>query len=62
MAFGFDVKGNSIVHVDALPSRRFYKESKHKTEEEFEDMFLSWLETNVFSFERMAAETRHDPF
>ena len=40
---------------------RFYKESKDKTEEEFEGTFLHWVETDVLSFDRMAAETRHDP-
>ena len=42
MGFDFDieyVKGNSILHVDALSRLRFYKESKDKTEEEFEDTF-----------------------
>ena len=64
MAFDFDieyVKGNSIPHVDALSRLRFYKESKNKTEEEFEDTFLHWVETDVLSLDRMAAETRHDP-
>ena len=32
-------KGNSIPHVDALSRLRFYKESKDKTEEEFEETF-----------------------
>ena len=54
-------KGNSIPHVDALSRLRFYKESKDKTEEEFEDTFLHWVETDVLSLDRMAAETRHDP-
>ena len=52
MAFDFDieyVKGNSIPHVDALSRLRFYKESKDKTEEEFEDTFLHWVETGVLS-------------
>ena len=47
MAFNFDieyVKGNSIPHVDALSRLRFNKESKDKTEEEFEDTFLHWME------------------
>ena len=64
MAFDFDieyVKGNSIPHVDALSRLRFYKESKNKTEEEFEDTFLHWVETDVLSLDRMAAEIRHDP-
>ena len=64
MAFDFDieyVKGNSFPHVDALSRLQFYKESKVKTEEEFEDTFLHWVETDVLSFDRMAAETRHDP-
>lgn len=39
---------------------RFYKESKDKTEE-FEDASLHWVETDVLSLDRMAAETRHDP-
>ena len=33
------VKGNSILHVEALSRLRFYKESKDKAEEEFEDTF-----------------------
>ena len=64
MAFDFDieyVKENSIPHVDALSRLLFYKESKDKTEEEFKDTFLHWVETDVLSFDRMAAETRHDP-
>ena len=64
MAFDFDkkcVKGNSIPHIDALSRLRFYKVSKHKTEEEFEDTFLHWVETDVLSLDRMAAETRYDP-
>ena len=64
MAFDFDieyVKGNSIPYVDALPRLRFYKESKDKTEEEFEDTFLHWVETDVLSLDRVATETRHDP-
>ena len=63
IAFDFDikyVKGNSIIYVDALSRLRFYKESKDKTEE-FEDTFLHRVETDVLSFDRMAAETRHDP-
>ena len=63
MAFNFDIeylKGNSIPHVDALSKLRFCKESKDKTEEEFEDTFLQGVETDVFSFDRMAAETRHN--
>lgn len=63
MAFDFDieyVKWNSIPHVDALSRLRFYKESKDKTEE-FEDASLHWVETDVLSLDRMAAETRHDP-
>ena len=56
----YRIKGNSIPHVDALWSERFYKESKDKTEE-FEDTFLHWVETDVLSLDRMAAETRHDP-
>ena len=63
MAFDFDiecVKGNSIPRVDALSILRFYKESKDKIEE-FEDTFLHWVETDVLSLDRMAAETRHDP-
>ena len=63
MSFDFDidyVKGNSIPHVDALSRLRFYKGSKDKTEE-FGDTFLHWIETDVLSFDRMAAETRHDP-
>ena len=64
MAFDFDieyVKGNSIPRVDALSRLRFYKESKDKTEEEFEDTFLHWVETDVLSLDRMAVEIRHDP-
>ena len=63
MAFDFDieyVKGNSITHVDALSRWRFYKESKGKTEE-FEDSFLHWVETDVLSWDRIAAEIRHNP-
>ena len=63
MAFDFDieyVKGNSISHVDALSRLWFYKESKDKTEES-EDTFLHWVETNVLSLNKMAAETRRDP-
>ena len=63
MVFDFDidyVKGNSISHVDAQSRLRFYKESKDKTEDEFKDTFLHWVETDVLSFDRMAAETRHD--
>ena len=40
---------------------RLYKESKDKTEEEFEDIFLHWVKTDVLSLDRMAVETRHDP-
>ena len=61
IAFDFDieyVKRNSILHVDAR--LQFYKESKDKTEE-FEDTFLHWVETGVYSLNRMTAETRHDP-
>ena len=54
------VKGNSIPHVDGLSRLRFYEESKDKAEE-FEDTFLHWVETNVFSVDKMIAETRHDP-
>ena len=64
MAFDFDIKyikGNSIPYIDALSRLRFYKESKDKTEEEFEDTFLLWVETDFLSLDRMAAETRHDP-
>ena len=63
MEFDFDIEyiqGNSVPHVDALSRLRFYKESKDKTEEEFEDIFLHWVETDVLSFDRMAVETRHD--
>ena len=31
-----------------------------KIKQEFEDIFLHWVETNVLSFDRMAAETRHN--
>ena len=64
MVFDFDieyVKGNLIPHVDALSRLRFYKESKDKAEEEFEDTFLHWVETDVLFLDRMAAKTRHDP-
>ena len=64
MAFDFDIeyaKGNSTPRVDALSRLWFYKESKDKTKEEFEDTFLHWVETDVLSLDRMAAETRHDP-
>ena len=63
MTFDFDreyVKGNSVLLIDAISRLRFYKESKDKTEEEFEDTFLHWEETDVLSFDRMAAESRHD--
>ena len=62
MAFDFNieyVKGNSIPHVDTLSRLWFYKESKDKTEEEFEDTFLHWVEIDVLSLDRMAAETRY---
>ena len=39
---------------------QFYKESKDKTEEEFEDTFLHWVETDALSLNRMVVETRHD--
>ena len=55
------VKGNSVLYVDAKSRLRFYKESKDETEEEFENRFLHWIETDVLSLDRMAAETRHDP-
>ena len=64
MAFDFDieyVKGNSIPHLDALSRLLLYKESKDKTEEQFEDTFLRWVETDVLSLDRIAAQTRHDP-
>ena len=64
MAFDFDieyVKENSIPHVDALSRLRFNKESKDKTEKEFDDIFLHWVETDVFSLDRMAVQTRHEP-
>ena len=63
-AFDFDieyVKGNSIPHVDEQSRLQFYKELKDKTEEEFEDTFLHWVETDVLSFGKITAETRHDP-
>ena len=47
--------------MDALSRLRFYKESKDKSEEEFEDTFLHWVETDVLSLDRMAEETRNDP-
>ena len=64
MAFDFDieyVKGNSIPHVDAISRLQFYKKLTDKTEEEFEDILLHWVETDVLSLDRMAAETRYDP-
>ena len=63
MAFDFDIEcviGNAIPYIDALSRLWFYKQSKDKTEE-FEDTFLHWVETDVLSLDRMAAETRHDP-
>ena len=63
MLFDFDieyVKGIPIPHVDALSRLQFYKEPKDKTEES-EDTFLLWVDTDVLSLDRMAAETRHDP-
>ena len=63
MAFDFDieyVKGNSIPHVDARSRLLFYKESKDETEES-KDIFLHYVETDVLSLDRMAAETKHDP-
>ena len=60
MEFDFDIeyiKGNSIPPVNSLSRLRFYKESKDKTEEEFEDIFLHWVETDGLSLSRMAAET-----
>ena len=62
MTFDFDieyVKGNSILRVDELSRLQFHKESKDKTE--FEDIFSHWVETDVLSLDRKAAETRHDP-
>ena len=32
-----------------------------KIKQEFEDTFLHWVEIDVLSLDRMAAETRHDP-
>ena len=64
MAFDFDieyVKGSSIPHVDALSRLRFNKESKDKSEEEFEDTFLHWVETDVLSLNKIAEETKNDP-
>ena len=52
MAFDFAieyVKGNSIPHIDELSRLKFYQESKDKTEE-FKDVFLHWVETDVFVF------------
>ena len=63
MAFDSDteyVKGNSIPHLNAVSRLRFYKESKDKTEEEYEDTFLHWVDADVLSLDRMAVETRHD--
>ena len=51
----------SISQVDALSRLRFHKKSKDKMEEEFEDTFSHWVETDVLSLDRMAAETRHVP-
>ena len=64
MAFDFDIeyfKGNSIPHLDALSRLRFYKESKDKTEEELEDTFLHWVETDILSLDKMGSEIRHNP-
>ena len=60
MTFDFDIEyvsENSIQHVGALSRLRFYKESKDKTEEQFEDTFSHWVETDVLSLDRMTAET-----
>ena len=54
-------KENSISHVDALSRLRFYKKSKYKTEEEFEDAFLHWVEIDVLFLDKIPAETRYDP-
>ena len=62
MAFDFDieyVKGNSIPLEDSLWGLRFCMELKDKTE--FKDTFLHLVETDVFSLDKMAAETKHDP-
>ena len=64
MAFDFDIeylKENSIPRVHALSRLRFYKASKDKTLEGFEYTFLHWVEADILSLDRMAAETRHDP-
>ena len=64
IAFNSDIeylKWNSIPHVDALSRLWFYKESKDKTEEDFEDTFLLWVETDILTLDKMATETRHDP-
>ena len=63
IAFDFDteyVKGNLIPRVDALSKLWFYKKSKDKTEEEFEETFLHLLEIGVLYLDRTAAKTRHD--
>ena len=54
MAFDFDieyVKGNQ--DLDFTRSQ--------KIKQEFEDTFLYWVETDVLSLDRMAAEAKHDP-
>ena len=64
MAFDFDieyVKRNSILHIDALSRSWFYKESKDKTKEEFENTFLHRVKIDVLPLDRMTIETRHDP-
>ena len=64
MAFDIDttyVNGKSISHVDAQWRFRFYKESKNKTKQEFQDTFLHWVETDFLTFDRMAKKSRHDP-
>lgn len=59
MAFDFDIeyiKGNMIPHMDALSRLQFHKASKDNAEEIFEDMFLHWVEIDILSVDRMAAE------
>ena len=64
MAFDFDIE--YVKREFNSTCKMHYKdcdftESKDKTEEEFEDTFSHWVETDVLSLDRIAAETRHDP-
>lgn len=49
--------GNSIPHVDALSRLRFYKESKDEKPFKKTIFFLHWVETDVLSSDRLAAES-----